>query len=270
MRTALNERGLRSVYLSDKDSVFDSIEATDLLCWLQAVAEPESEQKIRAALATATLALSWQELDELSRDEQLWEAKVEQFHLYHRQWQQHGVLPMIRALLRDYQVPARLLGNDDERALTNLLHLAELAQRAAGQLDGELALVRWLAESIDNSSEAGEDTILRLESDADLIRIVTIHKSKGLEYPLVFLPFICTFRAELGKYLPLRFHDENNVQRLTLTPTQQDIDRADRERLAEDLRLLYVAITRARHACWLGMAPLRIGQARTAAPSAMC
>lgn len=262
MRAALSERGLRSVYLSDKDSVFDSIEATDLLCWLQAVAEPESEQKIRAALATATLALSWQQLDELSRDEQLWEAKVEQFHLYHRQWQQHGVLPMIRALLRDYQVPARLLGNDDERGLTNLLHLAELAQRAAGQLDGELALVRWLAESIDNSIDAGEDTILRLESDADLIRIVTIHKSKGLEYPLVFLPFICTFRAETGKYLPLRFHDENNVSRLTLTPTQQDIDRADHERLAEDLRLLYVAVTRARHACWLGMAPLRIGQGK--------
>ena len=262
MRAALSERGLRSVYLSDKDSVFDSVEATDLLCWLQAVAEPESEQKIRAALATATLALSWQELDALSRDEQLWEAKVEQFHLYHRQWQQHGVLPMIRALLRDYQIPARLLGNDDERGLTNLLHLAELAQRAAGQLDGELALVRWLGESIDNSSDGAEDTILRLESDADLIRIVTIHKSKGLEYPLVFLPFICTFRAELGKYLPLRFHDDNNMQRLTLTPTQQDIDRADRERLAEDLRLLYVAVTRARHACWLGMAPLRIGQGK--------
>ncbi|MCC1497198.1 exodeoxyribonuclease V subunit beta [Alcanivorax sp. 1008] len=263
IRAALSERGLRSVYLSDKDSVFDSTEAADLLCWLQAAAQPESEQKIRAALATSTLALSWQQLDELGQDEQKWEAKVDQFHLYHHQWQRHGVLPMIRALLRDYQVPARLLNAGDERGLTNLLHLAELAQRAAGQLDGELALVRWLAESIDSGDEdAGEDHILRLESDADLIRIVTIHKSKGLEYPLVFLPFICTFRAQDGKHLPLAFHDDDNSLRLTLTPSINDIQRAERERLAEDLRLLYVAVTRARHACWLGIAPMRIGNSK--------
>ena len=262
IRSALSERGLRSVYLSDKDRVFDSAEAADLLCWLQAAAEPESEQKIRAALATATLALSWQQLDELSQNEQMWEAKVDQFHQYHRQWQRHGVLPMIRALLRDYHVPARLLGAGNERALTNLLHLAELAQRAAGQLDGELALVRWLTESLEADSDSSEDNILRLESDADLIRIVTIHKSKGLEYPLVFLPFICTFRAQDGKHLPLAFHDESNALRLTLTPGKEEIQRADQERLAEDLRLLYVAVTRARHACWLGIAPMRIGNSK--------
>ena len=262
IRAALSERGLRSVYLSDKDSVFDSAQASDLLCWLQAAAEPESEQKIRAALATTTLALSWQQLDELGQNEQKWEEKVDQFHQYHRQWQRHGVLPMIRALLRDYHVPARLLGEGNERALTNLLHLAELAQRAASHLDGELALVRWLSESIASGNDGGEDNILRLESDADLIRIVTIHKSKGLEYPLVFLPFICTFRAQEGKHLPLAFHDDNNALRLTLTPTAQDIARADRERLAEDLRLLYVAVTRARHACWLGLAPMRNGSGK--------
>ncbi|MEE4249183.1 MAG: exodeoxyribonuclease V subunit beta, partial [Alcanivoracaceae bacterium] len=262
IRTALAERGLRSVYLSDKDSVFDSAEAADLLCWLKAAAEPESEQKIRAALATATLALTWQQLDELSQNEQKWEEKVDQFHHYHRQWQRHGVLPMIRALLRDYHVPSRQLDQGDERGLTNMLHLAELAQRAAGQLDGELALVRWLADCIDSGNDGGDDYILRLESDADLIRIVTIHKSKGLEYPLVFLPFICTFRAQEGKHLPLAFHDDNNALRMTLRPTPEDIQRADRERLAEDLRLLYVAVTRARYACWLGLAPMRIGNSK--------
>jgi exodeoxyribonuclease V beta subunit len=262
MRTALSQRGLRSVYLSDKDSVFDSAEASDLLTILQAAAEPESEQKIRAALACATLDLSWHTLDQLSREEQRWEEKVGQFHGYHQLWQRHGVLPMVRALLRDYSVPARLLAQGQERVLSNLLHLAELAQRAASTLDGELALVRWLQESIMSSAEGGEDNIIRLESDADLIRIVTIHKSKGLEYPLVFLPFICTFRPQDGKYLPLRYHDDHHALCMTLTPSAENIERADQERLAEDLRLLYVAVTRARHACWLGIAPMRLGQGK--------
>jgi exodeoxyribonuclease V beta subunit len=262
LRQALSQRGLRSVYLSDKDTVFASPEAADLLCWLQAAAEPASEQRLRVALASATLQLSWQRLAELSRDEVQWEQEVERFHQYHRVWQRLGVLPMIRHLLRDFHVPAQLLSRQQERALTNLLHLAELAQQAASKLDGEQALIRWLAEAIDNagSGDTLDEQVLRLESDDDLIRIVTIHKSKGLEYPLVFLPFICSFRVEDGSNPPLRFHDDDGQLQLTLTPGDDDIARADRERLAEDLRLLYVAVTRARHACWLGMAPLRLGR----------
>ena len=259
MRGALSTRGLRSVYLSDKDSVFASSEARDLLGWLEAVAEPESEQRLRAALASATLDMDWHELDRLVQDEQYWEDKVSQFHHYHQLWQQSGVLPMIRTLLRDYQVPSRLLARQDERGLTNLLHLAELAQRAATTLDGEQALVRWLRDMIDQDSGAAEEAVLRLESDADLIRIVTIHKSKGLEYPLVFLPFICTFRRRQADHLPIIWHDAEGEVQLTLQPDDVIMALAERERLAEDLRLLYVAVTRARHACWLGMTPLRHG-----------
>jgi exodeoxyribonuclease V beta subunit len=264
IRAALSRRGLRSVYLSDKDNVFSSAEAQDLLSWLQAAAEPASEQRLRAALATATLQQSWQRLEQLSRDEVEWEREVERFHGYHREWQRLGVLPMIRRLLKDFQVPAQLLSQDRERSLTNLLHLAELAQKAASKLDGEQALVRWLTESINDAGvgDTLDEQVLRLESDDDLIRIVTIHKSKGLEYPLVFLPFVCNFRTEDGKHPPLRFHDDHGRLQLTLTPTQAEIARADRERLAEDLRLLYVAVTRARHACWLGMAAVRKGRTK--------
>jgi len=256
---ALRHRGLRSVYLSDKDSVFDSPEAGDLLRWLQAAAEPESEQRIRAALATTTLGLSWAELALLAGDEQCWEREVERFYDYQRQWRQRGVLPMVRSLMHDYGVPRRLLGQGNDRALTNLLHLAELGQRAAAQLDGDMALVRWLADArnADLRAVVGDEQLMRLESDADLLRIVTIHKSKGLEYPLVFLPFASAFRGVDGKQLPLRYHDDDHSVRATFSPGPEDVERADRERLAEDLRLLYVAVTRARHACWIGLAPTR-------------
>ncbi|MFP3405340.1 exodeoxyribonuclease V subunit beta [Pseudomonas sp. SIMBA_065] len=260
IRGELAARDVRSVYLSDKDSVFAAQEAHDLLAWLKACAEPDSERLLKAALASLTLDLSLAALDKLNQDERVWEDWVMRFRRYRETWQRQGVLPMLRHLLHDFQLPRTLIARSDgERVLTNLLHLAELLQQAAGELDGEQALIRHLAEHLSSSGQAGEEQILRLESDEQLVKVVTIHKSKGLEYPLVYLPFICTSKPVDGTRLPLAWHDSQGNAHLTLTPDQEQIARADDERLAEDLRLLYVALTRAQHACWLGVADLKRG-----------
>jgi len=132
-------------------------------------------------------------------------------------------------------------------------------QQAAAELDGEQALIRHLAELLALSGQAGEEQILRLESDEQLVKVVTIHKSKGLEYPLVFLPFICSAKPVDGSRLPLHYHDAAGKAQISLKPTPELIALADDERLAEDLRLLYVALTRAQHACWLGVTDLKRG-----------
>ncbi|AZD06193.1 Exodeoxyribonuclease V beta chain [Pseudomonas chlororaphis] len=260
VRGELAARGVRSVYLSDKDSVFAAQEAHDLLAWLKACAEPDIERPLRAALASITLNLPLVELERLNQDELAWESRVMQFRAYRLIWRTQGVLPMLRRLLHDFQLPQALIARSDgERVLTNLLHLSELLQQAAAELDGEQALIRHLAEHLALSGQAGEEQILRLESDEQLVKVVTIHKSKGLEYPLVFLPFICSAKPVDGSRLPLHYHDESGKAQVTLRPTPELIAQADDERLAEDLRLLYVALTRAQHACWLGVADLKRG-----------
>lgn len=260
VRAELNARGVRSVYLSDKDSVFAAQEAHDVLTWLKACAEPDVERPLRAALACITLNLSLAELEQLNQDEMAWEARVMQFRRYREIWRKQGVLPMLRCLLHDFQLPqALIVRSDGERVLTNLLHLCELLQQAAAELDGEQALIRHLSEHLALSGQAGEEQILRLESDEQLVKVVTIHKSKGLEYPLVFLPFICSAKPVDGSRLPLHYHDASGKAQVTLNPTAELIALADDERLAEDLRLLYVALTRAQHACWLGVTDLKRG-----------
>ncbi|MDF9618184.1 exodeoxyribonuclease V subunit beta [Pseudomonas entomophila] len=264
VRAELAARDVRSVYLSDKDSVFAAQEAHDLLAWLKACAEPDSERLLKAALASITLDLPLIDLERLNQDERVWENWVMRFRRYRDTWQRQGVLPMLRRLLHDFQLPRSLMARSDgERVLTNLLHLAELLQQAAGELDGEQALIRHLAEHLANAGQVGEEQILRLESDEQLVKVVTIHKSKGLEYPLVYLPFICTSKPVDGQRLPLAWHDDDGLAHLTLTPDAEQIERADDERLAEDLRLLYVALTRAQHACWLGVADLKRGTQRS-------
>ncbi|KAF1008105.1 MAG: RecBCD enzyme subunit RecB [Pseudomonas fluorescens] len=260
VRAELAARGVRSVYLSDKDSVFAAQEAHDVLAWLKACAEPDVERPLRAALACVTLNLPLEELERLNQDELAWENRVMQFREYRNLWRIQGVLPMLRRLLHDFRLPQALMARSDgERVLTNLLHLSELLQQAASELDGEQALIRHLAEHLAASGQAGEEQILRLESDEQLVKVVTIHKSKGLEYDLVFLPFICSTKPVDGSRLPLHYHDENGDAQVSLRPTAELIAQADDERLAEDLRLLYVALTRAKHACWLGIADLKRG-----------
>lgn len=264
IRQALARRGVKSVYLSDKDKVFASPVAPQLDAWLRACAAPDDDRLLRTALATSVLGLDIATLDRLNEDELAWEGRVLQFRDYHRLWQRQGVLPLVRKIIHDFDVATRLLAwgpaSDGERALTDLLHLGELLQHASQELDGEHALIRFLAEAIANPEGHGDTHKLRLESDADLVQVVTIHKSKGLEYPLVFLPFICNHRPTKKDDSPLRWHDAEGRLRISLEADEETLATVDRERLGEDLRKLYVALTRARHATWLGMAPLKGGE----------
>jgi len=258
IRQALQRRGVSSVYLSDRESVFDTPEAQDLWRWLRACAEPEQPRLVHAALATATLALGYAELDRLNRDESAWEAQVERFRSLRDAWRRQGVLALVRRFLDAFDLPARLLQRGGgERTLTNILHLAEILQAASVQLDGELALIRYLAEQLAGNG-GGDERVLRLESDADRVQVITIHKSKGLEYPLVFLPFVSDCRKVRKSADGYLYHGDNDETLIELDPEDKDARaHADRERLQEDLRLLYVALTRPVHACWLGLAPLK-------------
>lgn len=265
IRTALAERGLDSVYLSDRDSVFATTEARDVLLWLRAMANPESVSALRTALATGSLGQPLAELERLQHDEGAWEQLQERFIDYRQRWSRDGVLPALRRLLHDFHVPQQLLGSEQgQRRLTNLLHLAEWAQEASDTLDGDHALIRQLAEHVQLPSDA--EQILRLESDAALIQVVTIFKSKGLEYPLVCLPFLCTYKEINGQRGTPLYHDEDRaiLELASSNNAPASYKSADDERLSEDVRLLYVALTRARHATFVGLAPLRVGRAKAA------
>ena len=257
IRQALLGYERSSVYLSSKDSVFDTPEAHDLALVLAAIENPTDERSLRAAMATDVMQLNLQALDRYNHDEIAWEALVTEFTEYQEIWEQRGVLPMLHRVLHRRNLAAQLRSQPNgDRRLTNLLHLAELLQQASTVVEGQAGILRWINEQMSSSiMNTADEQVLRLESEQNLVTIVTVHKSKGLEYPVVFLPFVCGFR-ESKKTL---FHDGQGLPVLDIVGTEENIEKAQQEVLAEELRLLYVALTRSAYKCYLGVAHVKSG-----------
>ncbi|WP_217540910.1 exodeoxyribonuclease V subunit beta [Vibrio metschnikovii] len=261
IKQALAEQGIASVYLSNRDSVFSSDVAQDLQRLVQAVLTPDDDRTLRACLASPLFAFDAASLDALNNDEVVWENAVNEFKAYRQLWIERGVLPMLRSVMSKRHLAERWLEEQNgDRLLTDFMHIGELLQQARQEIESDHGLLRWLAKAISDAEQGiggRDEQIQRLESEQNLVQIVTIHKSKGLEYDLVFLPFVAGYReASEGKY----YDSVNDQTVLDITDSSAALEQADKERLAEDLRLLYVALTRAVYGCFIGLAPLRNGR----------
>ncbi|MBN1140570.1 MAG: exodeoxyribonuclease V subunit beta [Deltaproteobacteria bacterium] len=258
IRDALASLGLPAVIHGD-ESLFASPEAGDVLQLLQAVAEPGEETLVRAALATPLFGLSIRHFQELQNDEAGWEQWLACFNEWHQLWLQDGLLAMASDLMSRHRVRERLLTlPDGERRLTNLIHCWELLHRVSEERHlGMKALLKWFARQRSERPQQ-EEYQLRLETDDKAIQVLTIHRSKGLEYPVVFAPY-CWLGA--GSRELVFFHDPEAGQALTLDLGSDALEAHRRamaaEELAENMRLLYVAVTRAKHLCYLAWGAFR-------------
>lgn len=253
VRRCLQERGIPAVLETD-ESVFASPEAAWLLTVLHAVARPHHAGRVRAALLTPAFGLELTHLARMEADEREMTRWLECFGAWHELWRSRGFIRMFRAVLDEQHVRERLLAMPGgERALTNVLHLFELLSRASLEVaPGPDELLKWFESHL--AGEADEEQEIRLESDDDAVRIQTIHKSKGLQYPVVFCPFSWSGSASGGNG-PLSFHDPAHDWRACFDlgsaahAHNRELNRE--EQLAENLRLLYVAMTRACRRCYV-------------------
>lgn len=254
---ALASRGIHSVRTA-QDNVFLSREAAQLERLLLALLEPRREPLLRSALATDLLGWDGAAIDRLNRDDALLGRQFEYFIGYHQRWRDTGFIRMFRQLLFEFAVEKRLLSyRDGERRLTNLYQLVELIHRHDTESRiGMEGLLKWFSRQCQDQAVSDEERQLRLESDSHLVKIVTQHASKGLQYPVVFCPFLWDeslgLRNGQNSYL---FHDPETDYQAVFELGSPGFTRNQRyfktEQLAESLRLLYVALTRAQHRCYL-------------------
>jgi exodeoxyribonuclease V beta subunit len=247
IRQALSRRNVPSVALT-QESVFASREAQELLSLLSAWAEPGNESRLRRVLSTELFGWGAQQLKALQSQDSAWEALLAAHAEDHQRWLQQGFMAAWRHFFARQKLAERNLPlPDGERRLTNLSHLAELLQKESDSRNGLIPLLDWFQIQV-GAQAGGEESLLRLESDASLVKIATIHSAKGLQYPIVFCPFLWDGALERRDTAFWRTHAEGGSW---LTP---DVlcdagvkQAAQSELLAEKLRLAYVALTRAEH-----------------------
>ena len=250
----LSSKGIPSV-LYHTGNIFHTHEAMEMERILLSIAEPGNDRAFNAAVVTDILGVFGEDLDSINGEPFWLEAKSRRFREYFRLWARYGFIRMFRMLMAEEKVRERLLSfPDGERRLTNLLHLAEiLHQKSSEKKLGITGMLKWLSEQRNAEIPESETHQLRLESDDQAVKIITIHKSKGLEFPVVFCPF--AWEGSLIEDREILFHDKDVNETLTLDLGSKNIAThlaiAQNERLAENLRLLYVAITRAIHKCYL-------------------
>ena len=261
IKEALHQKQLASVFLSNRSNLLHSNETKQLLALLKGILFVENERWYTAALACGLLGYTEQKLYQLQCDEIRWQNLKFSFFSFREEWLNKGFISMALKLMHQH---FHIGEKDQDRVLTNLLHLFELLQSASGRHRQPQELLYWFEQqiSLDNPDTEAE---LRLESDDDLIRIITQHGAKGLEYPIVFVPFVTRFKDPLRfgtrQVSFIKYHkdvdeksnecDQSKLLVLSLDGSKAAKQAMANEAYAESIRLLYVAVTRAERRCYL-------------------
>jgi exodeoxyribonuclease V beta subunit len=254
VREALDAAGIPAV-INGAGSVFATDPAREWLRLLEGLERPASTT--RAHSAALTRFLGWSPEQIAAADDDAWEEIHRRLHDWARVLRLKGVASLTETITLVEGLPQRVLAQvDGERWLTDLRHTGQLLHAAAStEQMGTTALTAWLrrriAEARDDTSD--EERSRRLESDAEAVQVLTIHRSKGLEFPIVYLPFLWEPGYIPDGPQPVFFHDPDADDARTINVALEgpDFDRHQQqymlEQRGEDLRLAYVALTRARH-----------------------
>lgn len=256
----LRRRGIPSV-LQAAESVFASEEVATLERFIAALDSPHSEGRLRLLLACPAMGFSLAEFNRMDADASFAADVTGRFSRHVARWTVGGFAAAFRSWLDGEDVRARLMAwPDGERRLTNLLHLGELLQKAEQEGRSGIGLLRWLEEQKADAARAAEESEMRLESDESAVKLVTVHKSKGLEYPIVFCAFLWRSIEPSGRRRgdPLVVRRQGQKPLIDLSGYEASSHRSavDSEMLQEHLRLLYVALTRAKNRCYLLTGPI--------------
>ena len=259
IKNALSAVNVASVFLARK-SVFATQIAADVFRLLKALSQPTDERLLKAALMSKLFTFNAQQLDTLFNDESSWQDVLEQRFYWHQTWQKQGLIRAINQVLQHFNVEQGLIKHqhDGLRRVTDLRHLTELLQQQSLQLVGEAQLIHWFESCLLEPDHNSDNQQVRLESDANLVQIITLHSSKGLEFPLVFIPFASSYKtAQQALY-----HNDEQQLEVDFLIQEQNLQKADFERLAEDIRLFYVAVTRAVYYCSIGVWNISLGKSK--------
>lgn len=255
-----------SVYYSDSESVLlnkdgdsPSADALNIIFLMQAMIEPTVRSYLNRLLGSRLLGFDTDEFVQ-AKSEESYEREIEILNECRSIWEKDGFLSAFSYYYLDKRhrcLNRRLQEIQGQRRISNLYQIAELIQKLHNKIIGVNAQLRYFLELINNKegSLKLDDTTFekRLDSEREQVKVLTIHKSKGLEFPIVIMPFIWVEaqRRDFGNARLIPYFDEKYQSYVIGFDEKKSKELRALSSNQERRRLLYVALTRAKFANYI-------------------
>ena len=260
IRESLTDIGIPCVETGDSN-VFTSEESGLMSLLLECINDSRNLRKIRALLSSALFGMDVEEIESFENNDISWSEWIQNLNTSKELIEKYGVLTGIRHLFEVYALEQRLISNYyGERSITNIRHLTELIYAEEIKHHRSLSgIIHWLKAQRLSESKSEDSMKIRLESDDNRVKIVTMHSSKGLQYPIVYAPFLwdASWSKAGNNVCYDEVMDENGRITFTrkmdigdyLNPNTSALSKL--ESWEDRIRLMYVAFTRAQYRCYV-------------------
>lgn len=263
IQDALKKQSIQSVYFSDKESVINSEdknynitvteEAANVIYLMEAMCDSTNSPKVNRLLGSSLLRLSSEKFLDSIKSDKL-DSEITLLRVCRDSWEKYGFITAFSQYIYQHDLLCTILETDGgERSLSNYFQIAEIVQSVNSKVTGSNAQLLWFKELVlNNKGELSEDvTKKHLESEQSLVKVMTIHKSKGLEFPIVFTPYESGFMALKSKDSAIYYDPDSKQVSYALDRENKIIGKSVKDlvevaALQEQERLLYVALTRAK------------------------
>ena len=255
MRSELLKRNIPCV-IPKSENVFKTPAAEYLAVLLRAVDNPSDPNLASEAMLTPLLGYTVDDMVAIhasvagagSGDRLI--AVQEKLTTLSRLWHQVSFLKMFQEMLLTFGIRSTLLARQEgERILTDLLQLRDLIHQKIMETGlSSSSVLNYLAMQAENADSEEKETMM--ETDRAAVVISTLHGSKGLEYPVAMLPAVWK-RVWNRTDRDICYHDSRKNLVLNLSPDPDAVRLIELQKKQEEMRLLYVALTRAQYSCFL-------------------
>lgn len=237
------KNNLSTLYISKKNNIYSTKEAKDILTILKTIIHPEDINKLKNSLITNLIKVKMLEIKQIKINEKKHYKFIKIFKYYSEIWKKFGIISLFNIMLVNFNlVQKNNILNNNEQKIINILHIGELLHKVYYKIKDENNLVNYLEQKILNNKKTNKNEQIRYNNLDNKIKVMTIHQAKGLEFPIVWIPFI------LGenKFNKNIYHNRNNFKK-TFTCKKNIL--MEEELLSERIRKFYVAITRSIYNC---------------------